>query len=352
MKNHEIEKYCYINNSIECENVCNRYCFVGMKIDESTSNICDMCFEKFVDGNMNNIMNSIDTNSVPLFLSTYFNKKQQYNEFKKYIYMAIGNGNIRGFHALGQHYKNIKLYDLMKKFHMMMIDYYNNICSMCMLGHYYQDIEKNYVEMKKYYLMAFRNLDHDNMINNPHLSCSSNDCYIKRMIADALYNFAYHYRYIEKNYDEMKYYYFLSIEYDCDTAMYGLGRYYRQIKNYDEMKKYHLMAIMKRNERSMNDLAFYYTYIDKNNELSQKYCLMAIEHNSKSCVKSAHRYMNIIKIYYSLSNKDFFVDNLNNDNKKILDDFLNNCVSEICELCYMRNDCVMRNDLFICGLCH
>ena len=113
------------------------------------------------------------------------------------------------------------IYDLFKN-SIKIIDIDNDI--ICLYyGVYYEHIEKNYDEMKKYYLMA---IEKGNII--------------------AMNIFACYYEYIEKNYDEMKKYFLMAIEKGDNAAMYNLGYYYQYIEyNYDEMKKYYLMAIEK-----------------------------------------------------------------------------------------------------------
>jgi TPR repeat protein len=97
-------------------------------------------------------------------------------------------------------------------------------------------MEKNYEEMKKYYLMAIENGN-----------------------SNAMFHLGLYYYYIEKNYEEMKKYYLMAIENGNSYAMYNLGYYYENIeKNYEEMKKYYLMAIENGHSRAMYALCTYY----------------------------------------------------------------------------------------------
>ena len=68
-----------------------------------------------------------------------------------------------------------------------------------------------------------------------------------------------YYEYIEKNYDEMKKYYLKSVELNNVEAMYNLVRYYDENEEYDKMKKYYLMAF----ENGDNDGMYYLKSFDK-----------------------------------------------------------------------------------------
>jgi TPR repeat protein len=112
-------------------------------------------------------------------------------------------------------------------------DIYNYYCGVK------YEIEKNYEEMKKYYLMA-----------------------IEKGYSHAMSHLGYYYQFIEKNYEEMKKYYLMAIDKGDADAMFNLGYYchYGEI-NYKEMKKYYLMAIEKGNKDAINSLYLYYQYI-------------------------------------------------------------------------------------------
>ena len=64
----------------------------------------------------------------------------------------------------------------------------------------------------------------------------------------AMNNLAYYYQYIEKNYTEMKKYYHMAIDNGQIMAAYNLGYYYETVeKNYKLMKEYYLMVIKEKN---------------------------------------------------------------------------------------------------------
>lgn len=122
-------------------------------------------------------------------------------------------------------------------------------------GLYLEIMEKNYVEMKKYYVKA-----------------------IELGFVDSMYRLGYHCEHVEKNYDMMKMCYLMAIDRKCLNAMYQLGYYHYLIdKDYDLMKKYYLMAIALNHSGAMNDLALYYGHVEKDYEMMRKYFMMAID---------------------------------------------------------------------------
>ncbi len=57
---------------------------------------------------------------------------------------------------------------------------------------------------------------------------------------NAILNLCKHYEYTEKNYEEMKKYYLMVIDKGNSVAMHSLGIYYQFTeKNYEKMKKYY-----------------------------------------------------------------------------------------------------------------
>ena len=79
---------------------------------------------------------------------------------------------------------------------------------------------------------------------------------------------------IEKNYEEMKRYYLMAFERGRTDAIFQLAYHYRRIGNYEEMKRHYLMAIERGNEDAMFQLAYHYRDIEKNYEEMEKYFLM------------------------------------------------------------------------------
>ncbi len=122
------------------------------------------------------------------------------------------------------------------------------------IGLYYECIVKDYVLMKKYYLMAIDLGDIDSMIN-----------------------LGTYYECVEKDYELMKKYYLMAVELDDIDSMIDLGLYYENVeKDYELMKKYYLMAIDLGDSIAMNNLGLYYECIEKDYGLMKKYYLMAI----------------------------------------------------------------------------
>ena len=81
------------------------------------------------------------------------------------------------------------------------------------------------------------------------------------------YYYGVYYDEIEKNYDLMKKYYLMAIQLNHSSAMFNLAWYYQYTKeNYDLMKKYYLMAIELNNSDAMDYLADYYEKNEKNNQ--------------------------------------------------------------------------------------
>ena len=195
------------------------------------------------------------------------------------------------------------------------------------LGVYYFEIEKDYDQMKKYYLMAINKGD-----------------------SNSMYNLGCYYRDVEKDYDQMKKYYLMAINKGDSNAMNNLAWYYQNVeKDYSQMKKYYLMAIDKGNSNSMNNLAWYYQNVEKDYDQMKKYYLMAIDKgNTKAMDKLLNFYskqelffdkMKLVFKHKNLVNKqviiksiiDIWISGLTTENK-------NEFVSMISEFDFEEND--------------
>ena len=215
------------------------------------------------------------------------------------------------------------------------------------IGLYYEFVEKNYEEMKKYYIIL---IDYNKYNPSDYASYS------------ALYNLGNYYKNIEKNYEMMKKYYLMLLDNTLNdiykTELYTirtfimntLGNYYEKIEeNYDLMKKYYLMAIDNvyhdakydtSNEGSyyaMNNLGNYYQYIEINEDLMKKYYMMAIENGNKLAMNNLSNY------YFELSKKYSEMAKLKNAN-----------IKEECCICYEENKLMYYthcNNHYICGDC-
>ena len=245
-----------------------------------------------------------------------------YNDYSKYEYISeyilklynykiIETDNVDKLVWNGNYYLSVeKDYIEMKKYYLMAIEL-NNSEAMYNFAHYYENIEKDYVKMKKYYLMAIE-------FNNSYAMC----------------NLAHYYENIENDYVEMKKYYLMAIELNNSDSdiMYYLGVYYQFVeKDYIEMKKYYLMAIELNESRSMNNLGIYYQYIEKNHVKMIKYYLMAIELNNSHAIEISieNNHFNNDKIKNAIIKKKFKI-----VNEEILCpitlDYTNKCYITVC----------------------
>ena len=70
---------------------------------------------------------------------------------------------------------------------------------------------------------------------------------------------AYYYEEVEKNYSEMKKYFELAIKYGCVEAMVNLAYYYEEIEqDYEKMNQYYLMGCEHGDIESMENLESFY----------------------------------------------------------------------------------------------
>ena len=130
----------------------------------------------------------------------------------------------------------------------------------------------------------------------------------KNEIATLLTKLGKYYQTDEINYDLMKKYYLMAIDFECPYAMNNLGAYYHSIKKYDLAKTYYLMACELGCIDAMNNLGVYYQYIEVNEELMKKYLLMAINlNNCMAMLNFAEYYQHVekntelMKKYYDMA---------------------------------------------------
>jgi len=88
-------------------------------------------------------------------------------------------------------------------------------------------------------------INKDDIININIKYCLMN---IEKGCYNSMHNCIGTYYYNQKDYDNMKKYYLMAIEKGNDSSMYNLGTYYYEQKDYDNMKKYYLMAKEKGNK--------------------------------------------------------------------------------------------------------
>jgi hypothetical protein len=159
-----------------------------------------------------------------------------------------------------------------------------------------------------------------------------------------MYNLGSHYQYIEKDYEQMKKYYLMAIEKESDTAMYNLGSHYQYIeKDYEQMKKYYLMAIEKGHSVALYNLGYYYQEIEKDYEQMKKYYLMAIDNGDiytsnrlEHFYKDNNDTLGLLQLYIKMDDKAKISDILvSYCNQKIVDRGINsmllqylNCIDD------------------------
>ena len=90
------------------------------------------------------------------------------------------------------------------------------------------------------------------------------------------------------------------------------GFYYEHIiKDYDLMKKYYLMAINYNNVTAMTNLAYYYECTGKNYDSAKKYYLMAVKNNNNNAIDkcliiyktTSQETINDAIYFYNMANK-------------------------------------------------
>ena len=160
-------------------------------------------------------------------------------------------------------------------------------------------ITSNYIQAKKYYLIA-----------------------IKKGNINAMNNLSSYYRLIEQDYDKMKEYCLMAIERGNINAMNNLGLYYSYYYNYDKMEKCYLIAIEEGNISAMYNLGLYYYNKCIDSKKMEKYFLMAIEKGNKRSMKK-------LSLFYRHSPLKLYILLINIKNKNSL---INEKIDEL--LCY------------------
>ena len=229
--------YIYFANKFESDNVIVEY---GSKPDELNSQIALSKFEtisrKFepgihyyrykVDGentinteglvfiaptpvnyfivNSDGIISSTSLFDVNMIFSIaiYYFIRQKYNEYIKYMTLAVEK---------------------------------DHCIAMVNLGHYYHHISKNEAEMKRFYLMA-----------------------INKGYTDAMLRLASYYKEI-KDHNSMFEYYTMAIERGSVKALFEVGYFYQCESNFDKMKEFYQRAIEKGNTSAIAGMIKYYT---------------------------------------------------------------------------------------------
>jgi TPR repeat protein len=258
----------------------------------------------------------------------------------------IFNGNLekcidnpKYYRIIGLYYSDIENnYDEALKYYLLAIEMGNND-ALCTLGYYYQTVEKNYDLMMKYYLPAIENGDSDAM-------CNLGDYYVD----------------IEKNYDEAIKYYLMAIENGNSDAMNNLGYYYLNNEiNYDEAVKYYLMAIENGNCTAMCNLGCYYGNIEKKYDEAIKYYLMSIKNYNNNALKLYIKIAtNKLEQYIKLRNIDYdtvrnYIKSNLSAEKQIIDGKIKNCSKiDECSVCIESKLLIVLNcfNHYVCLDCY
>jgi len=229
----------------------------------------DIC--QHIDGNLIEMYNIIFKNKGPFTATGYVLAGIKVYEVdpiltKIYLKKAIGRDNkcTIAMCLLGKHYnEKEKRYDLMAHYYRMAIycGYYKNDIIYA-VAIYYQCYDKNDKLMEKYHLM---NID----LNGSEISkiCLGN--YYKQM--------GDQYQITDKNFKNMKEYYIKAIKFGNQQAIFNLGFYYQIIeKKYDKMEEYYKIGIQRRDRLSTFFLGIHYDFTIKNHEVAFKYYRTAI----------------------------------------------------------------------------
>ena len=288
---------------------------MDIKIDEFC--VCSKCLIKFCDDNKDKILNEIENNNVNTMIF-YGYASLTYDidsDNIKYLLCAANEKkNMHAMNILGAYYRQIAKYDDMYKYYQMVISlsmkskYHPNddwTTAVKNLGEYYHIIEKNYDEMKKYYLMAIEKGDSAYSMNN----------------------LGTYYHTIEKNYVLMKKYYLMAIDRKQTVAMINYAMYFYSNSDYDQMIKYFAMAI---NNGYPNFFPQKFPSIS-NNEIKKQ---------------------NFIRLYLLINDKKTTYCSMSTDQKYIITSFLEKGQIQLCDLCYIEGSCYQKNGQFICESCY
>ena len=84
-----------------------------------------------------------------------------------------------------------------------------------------------------------------------------------------------------------------------------------------------------------------------NKTCKEQFYIKNIEKKNKYALYELLDDISIIKIYYVVKDKEFVMNNVTDDQKNKIQNFIKNKTDDICKSCYLQMDCVNN----ICGLC-
>lgn len=292
---HNVNKIC-IHKGDDIIKTCNDICFNVTHL--KFSKICNECMTNFYNDHMYKLNYEIQkcNERVIMFvcniLTDFYKKEKNYLSI---IYPICTENH--------DHNKRCSICAINK----------GNPTAMVRLAMLYQQ-RHQYELMKKYYLMAISSLRCE---NNDHNNCSMENCDTKKQ--------------------QMK-------------SMYLLAHHYQLTEDYTEMIRYYNMAINNKSIYAMTRLGDYYSILG-NKELSKKYRLMAANHGHSNSIIVLISQIGLIKTYCMIENKEFFINTIQKPLKDKLDENMKNSINELCQSCYLENNCWLKNGVYLCGLC-
>ena len=241
-------------------------------------------------------------------LGDYYRTVHKYDLMKKYFEMAINKGDIGAMFNLSLYYYREPDYDNFVKYSLMVISESksnpdkvsndNDIRAMTNLSQYYKTINKDVNNRLKYLLMIIEKQNVDFI-------------YVNYAATDL----AYYYHNIE-DYDNMVKYYLLIINQPSNPenndnrskAMFDLGYHYYEQKELEPMRKYYHLAIELENADAMNNIACDYEeqyantlYEDKEiYDNMMKYFIMAITKGHSNSMYDLALFYEKIKDYTNM----------------------------------------------------
>lgn len=197
---------------------------------------------------------TLPNETIPLPVECYFfiglyYKSRDIEKMKKYLLLAIENGDVVAMRLMALHYKSQTEYDLMEKYFGMAIEK-GDIQSMMKMA-VIEENKEHYQRSIMYYLMVYM-INEDNLVmkkiighfpksNKKDILPVIEAVLIQKNNIYALKQLAGQIEYID--FDLAKKYYKIAIKAGDFDAMYLLGKLHHRKKNNAKMIKYLLMAI-------------------------------------------------------------------------------------------------------------
>jgi hypothetical protein len=238
---------------------------------------------------------------------------------------------VGAMYALAKIHENDRNYYEMKKYYLMAIDY-DHADSYIELGSYYEFTENNHEEATKYYKLSFEKFN-----------CE----YALEYLTEILFK--------SQKYDELLEYEEIAINQKYYESIINIGDYYRKIKNYNKMLE--LYSIIEKSERPMTydeskiKIALHYQIIENDYEkASDNYNLVK---DKDMAIKYISKFSKIYFIYNYIISANKLISDLNEccicctESKVAIE--LKCCSQNICKYCV----CGIINEKknFVCPFC-